>query len=205
MECVIIYSSPSRNLVFNKERQAFIYHAYVHLGFAAADTATAFSRHFGAYNNNRLYGRIVQALVEYINVQATTTSINPVQELYAPYWSPDQADHWRDVLVLESRLRDIVYGYRNPDPTFRVVENYYQAPVQPLVTYETAMGYSSPTSTQSRLTNDPQRNYDGPHSSTTTAASSSHQRLPQIAVSSSQSHRLLASGGSRKILPKPAT
>ena len=178
MECVIIYSSPGRNLLFNKERQAFIYHAYVHLGFAAADTATAFSRHFGAYNNNRLYGRIVQALVEYINVQATTTSLNPFQKFYAPNWRPDQISHWNYVLAFNTDWGNIVYRYRNPDPTFELAENYYSAPVRPLVTYESAMRYSSPTSTQSRLTKDPQRNYDGPHSSTTTAASSSHRRLP---------------------------
>ena len=199
--CLISYSGAGTVWLFDQNHQSFIYHAHVHLLFAATDVAQALVNHYGGFQ--KITRLVIQAVVEYINVQASTTSLNVVQRVHAPNWNPSQKEHWKFVVEYRTTMKEIVMRYKNPDPTPKPDEDYYVAPSYQLITYETAMGYSNPTSALSQPANNPPQDYYSLGPSPFVPARSSQQGLPQIAGSSSQTYAVPTSN--RTNTSSPAT
>ena len=132
--CMMIYNMANDPFYFDYEQQSFIYHAYVHLGFAAEDAAKAFTDKYQRYFG--LKQQIIQAIVEYIDVYAITTSLNSVQEKHAPLWKPYQVPHWMNVRQPNFEMKNLVNEFRNPNQTSRDPGEYYNRPI-PWSTQET--------------------------------------------------------------------
>ena len=117
--CKIEYWGNNRCIGLDQEQQSFIYHAYVYLSYTTHNVARACRARYPGLS--RVTGPIVEAVVEYMDFHAMTTSSSPS----APHWKPCQIPYWTTVWGFSEDMEKIVNQFGNPGPASQSDGVYY--------------------------------------------------------------------------------